>query len=80
MYVGDGGDQDGGGLDGGDQGGAVQGLVAEVELGVEQLTHPGLHRIGEPAGDDDFGFSGGHGRFANSKKGVRRGGDWRVVR
>ena len=50
--------------------------VVEIELGVEQLAHPRLHRIGEFAAcHDDFRLADGHG--ATSSKGARDRGQAR---
>ena len=40
--------------------GRRHGPVFQIQLGVEQLPHPGFHRIGEFAGDHDFWFLNGH--------------------
>jgi hypothetical protein len=58
--VGDGGGQDVGALQRLRQLVAAHGGVAEIKLGVEQLAHARLHRIGELARDDDFRLAGGH--------------------
>ncbi len=60
--IGNGGRQHIGALDRVHEGVATHRLIRKVELGVEQFSHPGLHLVGELAGDDDFGLTGDHDR------------------
>ena len=58
--VGDGGGQHLGPANGLDQGRGVHRVIVQVQLGVEQLPHPGLHRIGQFACHHDLGFANSH--------------------